>query len=1504
MTDFIPAGSGGGKGSKGGGGAVEAPNTLKSRQYARVIDAICEGEIEGLVNGARSIYLNETPLINADGTSNFSYAKWSAVNGTQDQASIPGFEGSATTVGVNTEVVVGPGIVGPSITNTEADRIRVTIEVPQLTEQDTTNGNVNGASVALRIDLQYNIGGSASGFQTVVNDTISGKNVSPYLKDYGISLPKPSGVTSWDIRVVRVSPDPGNSSLQNKFKFRSYTIISDTKYRYPNTALVALELNAADSTSIPARAYHCRLLRIKVPVNYDPIARTYTGIWNGSFKVAWTNNPAWCWYDLVTNKRYGLGKKIKAAAVDKWSLYEIGKYCDELVPDGFGGYEPRMTLNVYLQSREEALKVISDLAATFRGMVYWSGSAMMAVQDSPRDATKLFTPANVLDGEFNYSGTDLQNRHTVVLVTWNDPSDFSRPKVEYVDDPDGIARYGINKLEVTSLGCTSRGQAHRVGLWTLYSEINETEINTFRTGLEGALLRPGHIIKVQDPGKAGLRLGGRVREGSTASVILIDSPTTGENAVTLTAGRSYELSCVRIPNNYTVVTDLPPSSGGGGVVQTGTDGIFYQDTPEGWTLYKTVETRALPAIGVTQTGVTSISVSAPFSFAPAAQSVWVLSDTSISGVVPRLFRTMSVVESGRNIFEVSALEHNPSKYAAVELGLKLEVKPTSVLNFGYQQPVTGLSVSEYSYTGDGAVKTRMTISWVAAEKASRYRVSYRPLNGNYITLPDEYHTSVDIIEVFPGTYEISVSAVSLFGTASQAVTATYNVLGYTNAPENITGLQLEAPDTGTTFTGRAVKIKWNPILPPKATSYSVQVLTGTPLSTKRTVNNIIEPRFSYSFEDAMMDGGPYRSLTLEVRAVNANGQSVASAVLAVSNPAPAAPSGLLLQALPTAIKVSHTPTAVDFAGTLIWGSTVSGFTPDNSNLLYDGPDSNWIIPNLKGGIPFYVRVASYDVFGKIFSDLNISTEVAEIPIAPLSGIPVVSTLGAGTEGQTVFLTTTEKLYRYLPRKGGNLITAPSDLGSWAGSAPVTVNSAPAVDGSITADTLSDGDTTVFSDRYIDVLCSGGRSYTFSMDINKGSDASYVSQITLSFSPPSGDVQYAIQISPYSGQFYTRTDYAATTKPHKIWVDDMGSHWRFNVNFNARDNKFRAIIYPATAPGLGDNITVPSTTGSITVSNVSVYEEGWATWVDGSDVLAKSVTAGQISVTSLAAISANMGTISAGMLDIYNDGGSGYGYVRSAGKWWQDNQNGWILARHGDGTSFFEAKGGSSQIRLSSWGDSAISFPNFSIDNAGNLYARGDIEARSLKVDSANIISTLHVQGQAIIVPRAVIINGERFLGTLYHANGNQYIFNLAELGIDVGWNEGGAAYAGSVLLNCSVSFAENTDDIWWEVARLELVRDGGVVYSQRLSPGNYFNYTTYYLTPTYDAGGSATYSQSYFTTGQYFKPHTFSYLDSPGPGYHVYTLRAYYYQGNYATDRYTSLYCFNTVITAFGSKKG
>lgn len=765
-------------------------SVLRSRAYARVLDLVSEGEIVGLVDGAKSIYLNGTALENTDGSRNFDNVTFESRSGTQAQTYIPGASSVESAVAVNTEVTKTTSVTR-TISNPDVDAVRVIVSVPALF-RTKDNGNQTGTSVQIAIDYQDNGGG----FTNALTDTIDGKATSKYQRAYKIALP---GTGPWDIRVRRITDDSTEIDKQNKTFWDSYTEIVDVKLRYPNSALVSMKFDAGSFQGVPTRAYDLKLLKVKVPTNYNPTTRVYTGTWDGTFKTEWTDNPAWCFYDLITNQRYGLGSYIASSQVDKWGLYTIAQYCDQLVPDGFGGTEPRFTCNIYLQSRAEAYKVVQDLASCFRSMVYWASGSLTVAQDAPSDPVALYTQANVIDGQFTYSGASAKARHTVALVTWNDPDDLYKQKVEYIEDAEAIARFGVIPTEVVAVGCTSRGQANRVGRWLLFSERYESETVTFVTGIEGSVARPGQIIKVADSARAGTRLGGRV-SSSTTTVVTVDSN------VTLGAGT--------------------------------------------WTMYVMLADGSVESRSVASVAGKAVTLSSALTSAPISGATWIISGTTTEA---QTFRVVTVVEQDGGLIEITALKHEPDKYAAVENNLVLAPRDITALDV-VPVPTSGGSLSEYLYTSATDVKVGVTMSWSPVDYAASYVVQYR-IDGQNALEETVLTPSLELLDAIIGNYEITVYAVSAVGRRSLPYTYSATVLGKTARPADITGLQLVAqgasallqwelhPDLDVRIGGQvAVRFseatfgaQWNTAIPVaefpgSATSGSVPLAAGTYLA--------------------------------------------------------------------------------------------------------------------------------------------------------------------------------------------------------------------------------------------------------------------------------------------------------------------------------------------------------------------------------------------------------------------------------------------------------------------------------------------------------------------------------------------------------------------------------------------------------------------------------------------------------------------------------------------------
>lgn len=702
-------------GEKGGSSssrkAVESPDSLISIAHARIIDLISEGEIEGFPSGAnflRDIYLDETPIENADGTRNFKSLNIDARTGTQDQEYIPGFPAVESELGgVGAELTFATPWVR-SFTNLQLSAIRIRLGVPTLNKTNTENGDVTGA----RVDYAIDVATDGGPYVEVMKSAFNGKTTGPYERSHRIDLPVASS-SGWLIRVRRLTADSASAYINDQTTVNSVTEIIDGKFRYPMSAVVGLQFDASQFQAVPVRAYRVRGRRVRVPVNYDPITRVYTGIWNGTFKTAWTDNPAWVFFDLATHPRYGLGRRVSDIQIDKYSLYAIGQYCDELVPDGFGGTEPRMTCNLYLQQSADAWKVMSDLASIFRGICYWSGGSIVPIADRPSDPVYTYTNANVVDGLFSYQSSGRKARHTAVLVSYNDMNDFGRLKTDYYDDPDMIARFGFQLTEIVALGATSRGQAQRIAKWLLLTERYLTNTCTWQVGMDGTFALPGQIVRIADKWRAGKRTGGRISAATISSVTLDQVPSPAPVA----------------GNTLTVI--LPS-----GISQT-----------------RTINSVVGNVIGV----------SANFTAVPAQQSVWAIESNELKN---QLFRVLSVAPGDNGSYTLTGIQHDSEIFDAVDLGEPITVDPVSMVASPNQARPATLTITSVERAGEIIAMPLLTAQWTPAPGAVKYQIQWRKDSGEWSPLQEISGTTADFQTPFPGVYEAKVQAINAIGVIS------------------------------------------------------------------------------------------------------------------------------------------------------------------------------------------------------------------------------------------------------------------------------------------------------------------------------------------------------------------------------------------------------------------------------------------------------------------------------------------------------------------------------------------------------------------------------------------------------------------------------------------------------------------------------------------------------------------------------------------------------------------
>ncbi|EHK4153096.1 DUF1983 domain-containing protein [Escherichia coli] len=737
------AGAGGKKSSKSSSRTpVEADDTVNSRAMAAILDLLGEGVIGGLVNGARSIFVDDLPIVNEDGSSNFSGITWDFRDGSQDQTPMSGFDFVETPKSVNIQLKK-THYVTVSIDNDEADRVRVIMKFPSLRSIDKKTGDTNGTTV----EYKFQIANGDSTFVDVVAEgeksvgiKLTAKKTGVYYRSYELKLPKPG--RAYKVRVVRITDDNRSQYLYNDTWVDSIGEIVDTPMNYPNSVLVGLKVNSEQfGSTMPSRSYLVRGLKIRVPSNYNEASNTYDGVWDGTFKLLSSSNPAWILFDLLTNARYGLGQYVSESMIDLGQLYQIGRYCDEEVDDGFGGKEKRFAINTQITSRQDAYRLIQDIAGAFRGMVFWAGGMVNIMQDSPSDPVMMFTNSNVKDGLFTYKGSARKDRPSVALVTYNNKEDGYKQNIEYVEDQDAMRRYGERKTEVVAFGCTSRGQAHRVGLWLLYTARMESDVITFTAGLDASFLMPGETVLIQNKYRAGKRNSGRI-VAFTKNSVTLDAP------VSLAKGGCF----IRILNQEGKIVERD-------VLETGEN-------------------------------ITKVTFSKSLSSAetPVLNGVWTITEPDLEPMRVRIVNIAQGETPGS--FDITAVENNPSKYEAIDNGATLIPQNTTVLDPTYSKP-SNLQITEGTYlSSPGNLSVKLTATWEG--KSPEYWISWRRSDENNVSnwqsarVTEEQYEIVNVAE--NGRYDFQLYAVSFNGKKTEIISTVYQVLGTMTPPDAPTSL--------------------------------------------------------------------------------------------------------------------------------------------------------------------------------------------------------------------------------------------------------------------------------------------------------------------------------------------------------------------------------------------------------------------------------------------------------------------------------------------------------------------------------------------------------------------------------------------------------------------------------------------------------------------------------------------------------------------------------------------
>lgn len=805
---------------------VESANSLFATSVVEVVDLLCEGEIEGPATSNLSwVYLDGTQVQGTNGVDNFQGVEIDHRVGephtTQPAVPIPTAGASV----VNNREVTKSTFISSTITDLDIDHVIITLSFPNMSHT-RTDGDHQGDIVPTGVDLYLRINGQDAG-----NINVYGKCTSEYRRDHIIrDIGIHYGAGPWTIQVWRQSPDSSSSYLNNRSFWHGHTTIKEINLSYADSAIAHIKVDAKQfGNKIPTRGYHLKGLKIKVPTNYDVAIRQYTGAWDGTFKTEYCNNPAWVYYDILTNKRYGLG--LDAEYVDKWELYAVGVYCDGSVEDGFGAWEPRFVYNGALRNREEANHALNSMASTFRGMPYWSSGFATVSADRPQDPTRLITASNIKNGEFSYESSDLKQRYTAVNITWNDPDDYYRASIEVVDYPEGVDRYGWNSIDIVAVGCTSRGQAKRFGKWFLYTNYYETELISFTGGWDIADMTPGEIVLIQDEYQANKEFSGRLKSGTTSSGIVLDKP------VTLELGETYEAYVV-LPDGSVENKDVTDSNG----------------------------------------TYTTLNLNGSFTDTPKAHSIWIL---SASNVAPRHFRVLSVKETSINEFEVGAIEHDPNKYQMVEDNIYFDEPPYTDIPEGTVTPPTNLTLEEYLYKQDLQWQTGVLMSWTHSTdpRSIRYDAQWRStVSGAGQPTTWTHLDSVDVgaepsivhSPVVSGNKDYRVRTVGSTG-YSTWLEGSIDVFANPDAPPDVTGLQVVGG--GTTFDGFDCEFEWdavssNTISGSLVKDYYIEFRTPSNALLRTAVTTDTNYIYTYNMNQEDHSGTAARSFIVKVWARN------------------------------------------------------------------------------------------------------------------------------------------------------------------------------------------------------------------------------------------------------------------------------------------------------------------------------------------------------------------------------------------------------------------------------------------------------------------------------------------------------------------------------------------------------------------------------------------------------------------------------------------------------------
>lgn len=1053
---------------KGGGGSAfyESDNTLQSTATVRVVEVVSEGLIKGLVDSGKSIYLNNTPIQNEDDTKNFGgKVTWDSREGTPDQKFMPGFPSASSEFNVGTNITFAAPVIYPT-TSSNIDAVVVTISLPDgLASNNTEDNRLEGTSVELSVDTRL----SAGVWTQVKTIKITGKSTGVYEESHRIERAEGTGL--WDVRINRVTEDNQTAVLRNATALSRVTEVIDVKKSYPNVAYFGLSVDAktVSSSSVPVRSYLIDGLIVKVPSNWNPVTKVYTGVWNGTFKNAWTDNPAWVLYDLIAHPRYGLGDWVTEDLIDKYSFYDAAVYndggivCNSSgvrvsggVSDGDGGFETRFTFNYQLMARQDASKWIQDIAGMMNAKVIWIGNKATLVQDRPASAVKLINTSNVVGGKFKYRSSTQQERATAVNVTWNNPNNYYQQEILTLDRftttgtvktmlENATDRYGYNTKDVTALGCTRRSQAERAGLWMLDTVLNQTETVSFTQFLNGYDLFPGDVVEQFDENYAGVQQAGRLLANSTTTSIKLDRP------VTITAGTTIKLLI------------------GGDVVQK--------------------------SVVQTSGTLSTVTITSALASAPPEYTDFIVTTT----LSPRQFRITKAALAEDHTVNVEAVFHDPNKYARIEGGVVGETPIFSVVPSPQITAPRTLLFREVSVNEDNTITRRLNVSWQRplTGKVVSYVFKWQVSSGGWQSI-ETATPSVEIPSVVPGLYEVRVYAVGYQGFIGTEATGSYRVSVSGGGASGLGAVTLlkDQNSGSTSFASETINSTWtNPISNGSVTSvtlrdFEVKVFTtddellrteyipGVPAGSTQG--------YQYTMRKNRADGGPRRSVKIQVRCRDSKNDLSAANIVTFTNATPAAPTSLTVTPSYGSLQMTWlNPEDVDLAGVMVWMSTTNGFTPSAANLVFDGVGNAFTRTGISASVWYYIKVGTYDTFAKskTGSGMNLTGQAAGVtpylPAGDISGqlideqiadaalttakfasgiapVEIVDELPTTDNfiGRMVFLTTDGKLYRYTAT-GFTAAVPAVDVTGTLTNAQIADLSASKLIGTIVADQIAD-----------------------------------------------------------------------------------------------------------------------------------------------------------------------------------------------------------------------------------------------------------------------------------------------------------------------------------------------------------------------------------------------------------------------------------------------------------------